>query len=207
MTQKYLEEIAEKNFSKNHYWFIRFRSTRSYAKLDQAQKANAFYITQAFVGLAYRYQLRLPRRWTATSVKEILMDYFPNKIAADKVFFNSIFPVMRRYFSFLGAQHKISNAQTLINALDSLDQQDFVNRSSDVKYWGDCKKQGMRIVLGWTDGFTEQDQQRFAEDCNMFVPLAVDKQHRNLPDNIVVLTDSRRKQATKRIQQRIKQQK
>ena len=207
MTQEYLEEVAEKNFSKNHYWFIRFRSTRSYAKLDQAQKANAFYITQAFVGLAYRYQLRSPRRWTAASVKEVFKEYFPRKIAADKVFFNSVFPVMRRYFTFLGAQHKISNAQTLINALDSLAPQKFVNHSSDVKYWDDSKKKGMRIILGWTDGFTEQDQQRFSEDCNMFVPLSVVKQHRNLPDNIVVLTDSRRKQAAQRIEQRTKQQK
>lgn len=205
MTQEYSEEIAEKNFSRNHYWFIRFRSTRSYSKLDKTQKANAFYITQAFVGLAYRYQLRLPRRWTATSVKEVFSDLFPMMIAADKTFFNAVLPVMRRYFIFLGAQHKISNAKTLVKALDSLDFNELVERTSDVNNWSDSKKLGMRLALGWTDGFSEEEQQKFVEDCNMFVPLAMLKKTQELPDNVVVLTDSRRKHAAKRIQRKLKQ--
>lgn len=202
MKQGYLEEVAEKNFAHNHYWFIRFRSTRSYAKLDQTQRANAFYITQAFVGMAYRYQLRRPRKWTATSVKEIFNEYFPQKIAADKVFFNAVLPVMRRYFRFLGAQHKISNAPTLIKALDSIDPQKFVAKSDDHDYWDDTKKQGMRFVLGWTDGFTERVQKEFAADWNMYVPLTVTRVHQKLPANVVVLTEDRRKEAAERLKKK-----
>lgn len=73
MERQYSEVEAEKHFENNRLWFRRFQTTRSYRKLTKPERAAAGYITQAFVGLAYKYQLRNPRRYTATSVKEVVL--------------------------------------------------------------------------------------------------------------------------------------
>ncbi|WP_235714306.1 hypothetical protein [Lentilactobacillus otakiensis] len=86
MEQKYSEVEAEKHFENNRLWFRRFQTTRSFRKLTKPERAAAGYITQAFIGLAYKYQLRSPRRYSAKSVKEVVLDLFPEKIAATNVF-------------------------------------------------------------------------------------------------------------------------
>ncbi|WP_243686026.1 hypothetical protein [Lentilactobacillus rapi] len=138
----YSEVEFEKHVENNRLWFNRFRTTRSFQKLNKPEKAAAFYITQAFVGLAYKYQLRSPRRYTAKSVTEVVSELFPQKIAATNVFFTSVIPVLKRYIVFLGAQHKISNTSTLVRALEAIDVGDLLDGHKNVSKWDPTSEWG-----------------------------------------------------------------
>lgn len=206
MTTGYSEENAERLLSKNHYWFMRFRSTMSFNKLTKSEQANAFYITQAFVGLSYRHQLRNNRRWTATSVIEIITQYFPRNIAADDVYFNAILPVLRRYFRFLGVQHKISNSQTLINAVDTIDVQQVTLASHDSTKWSEKKRTGMHYLFGVDNGCGSLEMNNWADVFNMQVPLNlnVGSMQNGYKDNdkIIALTPRRRQDAAEKLRRR-----
>ncbi|EHO52790.1 hypothetical protein [Lentilactobacillus kisonensis] len=190
----YSEVEAEKNVENNRLLFNRFRTTRSFQKLSKPEKAAAFYITQAFVGLAYKYQLRSLRRYSAKSVKEVVLTLFPKKIAATNVFFTSVIPVMRRYFVFLGVQHKISNAETLVRALDSIKVGDLLTGHKDASKWDSHKRVGMKYLMGYTREVDPKRVRAYEEDYNMGVPLrfCFDFSVNRVPKNMIMLTESLR---------------
>ncbi|KRK87040.1 hypothetical protein [Lentilactobacillus sunkii] len=195
MEQKYSEVEAEKHFENNRLWFRRFQTTRSFRKLTKPERAAAGYITQAFVGLAYKYQLRSPRRYSAKSVKKVILELFPQKIAATNVFFTSVIPVMRRYFVFLGAQHKISNVDTLTRALDSLKIGTLLSSHRDTSNWDAHKKLGMQVLMGYKLDVDPKKVTAYEEDYNMGVPLrfCFDFSVNRPPKNIILLTEKLRK--------------
>ncbi|GAA2985331.1 hypothetical protein [Lentilactobacillus parakefiri] len=195
MEREYSEVEAEKHFENNRLWFRRFQTTRSFRKLTQPERAAAKYITQAFVGLAYKYQLRSPRQYSAKSVKEVVMDLFPEKIAATNVFFTSVIPVMHRYFVFLGVQHKISNAKTLIRALESIKVRKLLDNHRDSSNWDSHKKLGMQVLMGYQPDVDSKKVTAYEEDFNMGVPLrfCFDFSVNRAPKNIILLTEKLRK--------------
>lgn len=195
MERQYSEVEAEKHFENNRLWFRRFQTTRSYRKLTKPERAAAGYITQAFVRLAYKYQLRNPRRYTATSVKEVVLTLFPEKIAATNVFFTSVIPVMRRYFIFLGVQHKISNADTLIRALDTIKVRQLLDGHRETKNWDAHKRLGMQVLMGYKPDIDPKQVTTFEQDFNMGVPLrfCFDFSVNRPPKNIILLTEKLRK--------------
>lgn len=190
----YSEVEAEKNVEKNRLWFNRFRTTRSFQKLNKPEKAAAFYITQAVVSLSYKYQLRSPRRYTARSIKEVILKMLPEKIAATNVFFTSVIPVMRRYFIFLGVQHKISNAETLVRALDSIKVSDLLAGHRDASNWDVHKRLGMKYLMGYSRDVDPKRIKEFEEDYNMGVPLrfCFDLGVNRASKDIIMLTESLR---------------
>jgi len=193
--REYSEVEAEKHFENNRLWFRRFQTTRSFRKLTKPERAAAGYITQAFVGLAYKYQLRSPRQYSAKSVKEVVMDLFPEKIAATNVFFTSVIPVMHRYFVFLGVQHKISNAKTLIKALESIKVRQLLDGHRDASNWDAHKKLGMQVLMGYKQDVDPKKVSAYEEDYNMGVPLrfCFDFSVNRPPKNIILLTEKLRK--------------
>ncbi|MBZ3777323.1 hypothetical protein ABC628_00700 [Lentilactobacillus otakiensis] len=195
MEQKYSEVEAEKHFENNRLWFRRFQTTRSFRKLTKPERAAAGYITQAFIGLAYKYQLRSPRRYSAKSVKEVVLDLFPEKIAATNVFFTSVIPVMHRYFVFLGVQHKISNAETLIRALDSIKIGTLLEGHRNASNWDEHKQLGMQVLMGYKLDVDPKRVTAYEEDYNMGVPLrfCFDFSVNRPPKNIILLTEKLRK--------------
>ncbi|GEP72511.1 hypothetical protein FD12_GL002404 [Lentilactobacillus rapi DSM 19907 = JCM 15042] len=190
----YSEVEFEKHVENNRLWFNRFRTTRSFQKLNKPEKAAAFYITQAFVGLAYKYQLRSPRRYTAKSVTEVVSELFPQKIAATNVFFTSVIPVLKRYIVFLGAQHKISNTSTLVRALEAIDVGDLLDGHKNVSKWDPHKRVGMKYLMGYTREIDPKRVKAYEEDYNMGVPLrfCFDLSVNRVPKNIIMLTESLR---------------
>lgn len=195
MEQKYSEVEAEKHFENNRLWFRRFQTTRSFRKLTKPERAAAGYITQAFVGLAYKYQLRGPRQYSAKSVKEVILNLFPAKTAATNVFFTSVIPVMRRYFVFLSAQHKVSNAKTLIRALDGIKIGTLLSSHRDMNNWDQHKRLGMQVLMGYKLDADPEKIAAYEEDYNMGVPLrfCFDFSVNRPPKNIILLTEKLRK--------------
>lgn len=196
LVQKTYSEVeAEKHFDSNRLWFGRFRTTRSFNKLTKPEKVAAKYITRAFVGLSYKYELRGPRRYTAKSVKHVILDLFPEKIAATNVFFTSVIPVLRRYIVFLGVQHKISNAKTLVNALNSIKPSELLARNKDTSNWDLHKKKGMQILMGYTRDADPKTVSIYEDIYNMGVPLrfCFDFSVNKPPKDIIMLTESLRK--------------
>ncbi|MFD1124735.1 hypothetical protein ACFQ22_05065 [Lentilactobacillus raoultii] len=195
MEKAYSEVEAEKNFEKNRLWFGRFKTTRSFQKLTKPEKVAAKYVTQAFVGLAYRYELREPRRYTAKLVREVLLELFPKRIAATNVFFTSVIPVMRRYFIFLGVQHKISNAKTLVRAIDEVNTQQLLDAHQNHQNWDAHKTEAMSILMGAEEHVAPKKITILEDDYNMGVPIrfCFDLGVYHKPKNIILLTEGLRK--------------
>lgn len=195
MEKVYSEVEAERNFEKNRLWFSRFKTTRSFQKLTKPEKVAAQYVTQAFIGLAYKYELREPRRYTAKLVKKVLLELFPKRIAATNVFFTSVIPVMRRYFIFLGVQHKISNADTLVRALDSVGTKQLLDGHQNQRNWDAHKTKAMTILMGTADHVDPKKVAAFEADYNMGVPLrfCFDLGVYRKPKNIILLTEGLRR--------------
>ncbi|EHM00279.1 hypothetical protein FEZ41_03220 [Lentilactobacillus parafarraginis] len=196
MDKSYSEVEAEKVFEKNRFWFGRFRTTRSFKKLTKPEKVAAQYVTQAFVGLAYRYEMRRPRRYTAAMVEDVLLNQFPKRIAATNVFFTSIIPVMRRYIVFLGVQHKVGNVKTLLRALDNVSTKRLLVAHQDHANWDPHKAKAMTILMGTNQADVDPRKvSEFEQDYNMGVPLrfCFDLGVYRQPKNIILLTESLRK--------------
>lgn len=195
MEKAYSEVEAERNLEQNRLWVGRFKTTRSFQKLTKPEKGAALYVTQAFVGLAYKYELREPRCYTAKLVRKVLLELFPKRIAATNVFFSSVIPVMRRYFVFLGVQHKISNADTLVKALDSVSTKQLLDIHQDQNNWDAHKVKAMAILMGTIDHVDPKRVAAFEEDYNMGVPLrfCFDLGVYRQPKNIILLTEGLRK--------------
>ncbi len=196
MNKSYSEVKAQEHFEKNRLWFSRFRTTRSFQKLTKPEKVAAKYVTQAFVGLAYKYEGREPRRYTAKLVKKVLLVWFPQQIAATNVYFTSIIPVMRRYFIFLGVQHKVANVKTLVKALDSVSTKELLDAHQDRSNWSAKKAKSMEVLMGERSPEIPPNKIRaYEQDWNMGVPLrfSFDLGIARTPENIILLTENLRK--------------
>ncbi len=206
MDKRYSEVKADEILQKNRQWTTQFKTTRSFKKLTQPEKKATLYITNSFMGLTYKFFLREPRQITASSTKEVILNMMPEKIAATDVFMQSVVPVLRRYFVFLGVQRKISNSDTLVKALDSIDVSAFVKKASDPHYWNSDKKSSMAILMGFKSEMPNDKVQEIQHQKNFDVPLVVcmDYTTANFPENVILLTDKVRQKYEKLIKTKIK---
>lgn len=204
VNKSFSEVIMDKNFEDNHFWFVRFRSTKSYQQLSTMQKKMAFYVTHSFTGLSYQYENKLIQDWNVQSTKAVLLKYYPKKISATKEFFESIVPVLKRYINFLGVQKKLSNSKELVEFLDSFSEDEFINESDKKHVWDEHKQKGMLYMLGYIEDAKYDDIKLFEKQHNMNIPLNIILHKKPVPDNVILLTERRRNETTKQIMNKMK---
>nr|WP_280530452.1 SEC-C metal-binding domain-containing protein [Vagococcus salmoninarum] len=122
MAQKVFSEKKMENVtSQAQEWFAAFELDQLFTELPKDVQTQVETVTAAFSEWMYREELRAGREWTAGSLENILVNVFPRELAAYPTLKQDLLLILTNYFTFLKNEKKISNADTLVRKLESLD--------------------------------------------------------------------------------------
>ena len=127
-------------------WQTEFEQTKEYAQLLDATKEISGSIIYTFAKVQYTEFSRDAKKWTAGSLEEVLVDYFPAEfiLAADD--FKQIEQVLEAYFTFLEMTNKIKNAPTLLKRVKKV-APEMIERAANPVNWSPAKKAEMEAVI------------------------------------------------------------
>lgn len=123
-------------------WQAEFQKSAAYEGLTSELQKISNNITLAFTEFQYKQFEREPKKWTATSLEETLLELFPKELVLKTEDFTKIQPVLTAYFQFLEETAKIKNASTLLKRLEKVAPEMVVRESNPIN-WSKEKQAAM----------------------------------------------------------------
>jgi len=119
-------------------WYDAFSGSPGFALLTESQKGDAGAVTDFFARYTYEYLGLQPREWNAAAVRECLTNILPRKVSAGLPFFESVAPVLTRFFTFLEEYGLLPCGGKLGEAAKN-SHQDIIAAAGDRRNWGPAK--------------------------------------------------------------------
>ena len=162
MNEDYNEE--EFNYEVIEGFFEKFIQTNYFKKLpEEYQKVSNSIILNFTEMLFYYFETEI-KDVNSNKLRELCLTFVPEKVNAEKIFFEAYGQVLIQFFSYLKKQRIIKNADKLIANLNKISKQIYIN-SQDEKRWGI----GKAIAMGATEkGIDLEDDDAMQEFINQF---------------------------------------
>ena len=109
-----LEKIKKQTTS----WIDEFKNNQLYEQLTMEQQKASTRIIETYVTAMYTQQDRLLGKWTQKDTVSVLVEYFPDQLVENNVFYQSIVPVLTSFFTYLESMGRLKNASTLIKGVE-----------------------------------------------------------------------------------------
>lgn len=132
------EDKSEPKFQKiSRKWVRHFIRSEIYRSMEKRLRLDTDYVIELFTNQMYDYEGKTPPKWTVRSAREVFLNWAPNKITADKEFFESYGEILLKYFDFLEGRKylKTKSIQDLLTKV----KEEIVVRSQDRSNWGMAK--------------------------------------------------------------------
>lgn len=118
-------------------WVRHFVRSDRYKSMEKQLRLETDSIIELFTNQMYDYENQTPRKWKVRAAREVFFNWAPNKITAEKDFFEAYEIVLLNFFEFL-SERKYLNAKPLANLLKN-NAGEIVRRSQDNSNWGMAK--------------------------------------------------------------------
>jgi len=133
-----VEDKSEPGFQKlSRKWVRHFVRSERYKSMEKRYRLETDSVIELFTNQMYDYEGKTPKQWNVKASKEVFLNWAPNKITAEKEFFECYGEVLLKYFEFL-EERKYKKTKPLQELLIKL-KNEIVNRSQDSSNWGMAK--------------------------------------------------------------------
>lgn len=164
---KLIEQIdavdnSEPSFQKlSRKWTRHFIRSKYYSEMDKHRRLDVDSVIELFTNQMYDYEGMTPKKWNIRSAKEVFLNWAPNKITADKEFFESYGEILLNYFKFL-EERKYLKTKSLQELLTKV-KEEIVIRSQDSSNWGMAKS----FMMGAKQSGVNLDNKRELDEYMM----------------------------------------
>ncbi len=153
-------------------WREQFANSPTFSNLNAVEQNCAAAIIESFAQCAFRYLNASPQSWNTEIVRECCSEILPRKIAKGAWFFESVEPVLTRFFTFLGDNGLLPQGRSLAEAVENANLAAIINSENPVR-WGPAKSFMMAAreagvdlrepegVVFWCNQLNAQRQEQF----------------------------------------------
>lgn len=146
---------SELEFQKlSRKWARHFMRSEYYTTLKKRWREDTESVIELFTNQMYDYEGKTPKKWNVRSTKEVFLNWAPNKISADKEFFESYGEILLKYFHFL-EERKYLKTKPLQEFLIKV-KDEIVLRSQNSSNWGMAKS----FMMGAKESGVNLDNQK-----------------------------------------------
>jgi len=130
-------------------WLRHFLRSENFQELSNTDKDNTEFIVEVFADYMHDYEGKIPKKWTLNSIKEVCLNWVPNKISAKKELFESFGKVLIVFFLFLEERKYLKTKvfQELIVEI----QGEIIENSEKPSNWGMAKSFMMKAMGSGVD--------------------------------------------------------
>ncbi len=143
----------------------RFAESIEHLPLSPDAQYNAESIVFFLLDYAWTYEGAGPEELTAPVLREVLLDWFPRKLSADKEFFELVGSVVEAFLHWLGTQGILKDPTALENAVHGW-RGEIVARGMDTSRWGMGKGVAMAAKERGVDLTDREAVNRFLAEYN-----------------------------------------
>ena len=144
---------------KSRKWVRHFIRSEIYQSMEKKFRVETDAVTELFSNQMFNYEKKVPRKWTVRSAKAVFLNWAPNKITADKAFFEAYGEVLLKYFEFLESRKylKTNGFHKLLKEV----KETIVIKSQDRSGWGPAKSFMMKAKESGVNLDSEEDIDKF----------------------------------------------
>lgn len=118
-------------------WTRHFIRSEIYKSMEKRYRIDTDPIIELFTNQMYDYERKPPNKWNVKAAKRVFLNWAPNKITAEKEFFESYGEVLLKFFEFL-EERKYLKTKALHDLLTQVKDK-IVEKSQDSSNWGMAK--------------------------------------------------------------------
>ena len=147
-------------------WYDAFSASPGFALLTESERDSAGAVVDFFARCTWDYLGLPPAKWNAAAVRECLTDILPRQVSDDPPFFETVAPVLSRFFIFLEEEGLLRGAGKLGEAARK-SHQAIVAAAGDPSNWGPAKQLAMAARESGVDFQDPKALEAFIQDYNL----------------------------------------
>lgn len=121
----------------NRKWARHFLRSNFYSEMNAIEREKSDFILETFSDYMYNYEGKEPKDWNVQALKEVCLNWVPNKITAEKELFQAYGEVLIKFFEFLDSRKylKTKSFQEFVKKIKN----QIVENSQNNSNWGMAK--------------------------------------------------------------------
>ncbi len=145
-TEKMQDEVMEKIHQKEgiekheieyNKWKRHFQRSGKFMDMDKSMRDNSDFVMETFYNYMYNYEGKKPRNWNPVAVKEVMLNWVPNKISAEADLFKTYGDIVLCFMEFLDERQYLKTGK--LQKIVAKFKEETYTRSQDSSSWGFAK--------------------------------------------------------------------